>query len=906
MKFGKFALFSLLFAIFLLAIPVMSEEYSASEEKIHEKVQETAVQKTDNEIVKVIVKVKEDGDDGYYKSLLSGFGNVKRTYDTISSFYVELPKSKLDDLASQPYVENLNPVYQLRLSLQESVPLINASAVMSQTVNGVNITGKGIGVCVIDTGISYNHSDLGGCAPTSDINTANCSRVVGGYDFVNNDNDPMDDHGHGTHVAGIAGAKGGIAGVAPDISIIAIKAMNSAGSGSTANVIAGINWCVNNATKFNISVISMSLGGGSFSGYCDGDDPSTAAAIDAAIARNITVVASTGNDGNTTGIGTPACIRNSTAVASTDDAGANKDKISSFSNRNNITDLLAPGSSINSTSKGGGYTQLEGTSMSAPHAAAAFALLYQKFKLLNDLNPAAIFLEDILKNTGVRITDTDGTNLVFSRIDVSNASNSVTDVTAPLFSNLTQSDSAYIKNKNYTFNATVTDFTGTSVVIFEWNNSENVTVSSFETINSTSRTYQANKTDLASGDYTYRWIANDTLNNFRNSGLRNLAIPQTTILIRLFLNGSESNTTYDRGDIVNITATANFTENISFSLFVNFTGTPSEINYSISQIINVTNTSGLSVGVYNITAHYNGSNANYSKTTTTLFMIVRESFRNSSINLTKDILATVNATGTNITLDILVNDTIINNGTNITVGTDNPVDTAPPDFGIGKFIRVIASKNLENRLNYSVLKYHYSTSEIPSNLDESSLRLYRWNDTNWNKLDGNLVGGVNTTGKFVFANLTQFSNFTVAGLLANGQSCSSNSECGSGICSSNLCVATPQPSVSSSASSSGGGGGGGGSVAPTSLSKQTTPNSTSPQQEKPKQNISSPKEEKPVQPSQPVVLTEKAPVPQTNIITGFFLFRSQPSVLTLIITALLVAAILLVYWKRMLIFKNRI
>src|SRR3989338_7120208 len=135
----------------------------------------------------------------------------------------------------------------------------------------MNITGKGETACVIDSGIDYTHPDLGGC--TNDTFLAgNCSKVIAGHDFKNNDTNPIDDQGHGTHVAGIiASTNETYRGVAPDATLVAIKVCDNTTGGNCADedIINGIDWCINNASKYNISVISMSLGGGSFTTYCD-------------------------------------------------------------------------------------------------------------------------------------------------------------------------------------------------------------------------------------------------------------------------------------------------------------------------------------------------------------------------------------------------------------------------------------------------------------------------------------------------------------------------------------------------------------------------------------------------------------------------------------------------------------
>jgi len=118
------------------------------------------------------------------------------------------------------------------------------------------LRGAGYSVAVIDTGIDYNNPNLGGGWG---------KRVVAGYDFVNNDADPMDDNGHGTHVAGIIGSSNAAyAGVAPNVNLIALKVLGADGSGSFGAVEDALKWVIANQAKYNIVSINMSLGSGNF------------------------------------------------------------------------------------------------------------------------------------------------------------------------------------------------------------------------------------------------------------------------------------------------------------------------------------------------------------------------------------------------------------------------------------------------------------------------------------------------------------------------------------------------------------------------------------------------------------------------------------------------------------------
>ena len=213
-------------------------------------------------------------------------------------------------------------------------------------------TGVGAKIAILDTGIDYSHPDLG--------------NYVGGYDFVNGDIDPMDDHGHGTHCAGIAAASsgdGGVVGVAPDASLYGVKVLDSQGSGYYSDIAAGLEWTHTNQTDGQMHVASMSLGGGRGSTTLE-------RACNAAADSGVFVVAAAGNDGRNR-VSYPAKYPSVVAVSATDDA----DGLAWFSNTGDEIELAAPGVAITSTVRGGGYESWSGTSMACPHVAGVAALV---------------------------------------------------------------------------------------------------------------------------------------------------------------------------------------------------------------------------------------------------------------------------------------------------------------------------------------------------------------------------------------------------------------------------------------------------------------------------------------------------------------------------------------------------
>jgi len=251
----------------------------------------------------------------------------------------------------------------------------------------INTGSRQVVVAVIDTGVDYTHPDLTnniwtnpGEIPGNGLDDDGNGFVddVHGYDFVNGDGDPMDDHFHGTHVSGTIGAEGnngiGVAGVCWKTSIMALKFLDAGGSGNTADAIAAIEY----ATLMGARVMNNSWGGG---GY----EQSLKDAIDAAGAANIVFVAAAGNDfGNDNDV-TPLYpagydSTNILSVMATD----HDDLRSDFSNFGLTTvDLAGPGTDVLSCAPGGGYQFLSGTSMATPHVAGACALLLSANPLLN-------------------------------------------------------------------------------------------------------------------------------------------------------------------------------------------------------------------------------------------------------------------------------------------------------------------------------------------------------------------------------------------------------------------------------------------------------------------------------------------------------------------------------------------
>ncbi len=313
-------------------------------------------------------------------------------------------------LRRNPRVEYVEPNYEIQLDLVPNDPRFPELYGMRNTgqtggtagadIKAVNawdlFTGDpNLKVGVIDTGVDYNHPDLAanvwtnpGEIPGNLVDDDNNGYVddVHGYDFVNNDGDPFDDNGHGTHcsgtIAGVGNNNVGVAGVCWQSKIVGIKFLNAAGSGSTAGAISGVQYAI----AVGVRLTSNSWGGGGFS-------QALLDAINAAGAAGQLFIAAAGNSSANNDVtphypssyDTPYII----SVAATD----HNDNLASFSSFGATSvDLAAPGVSILSCQPGGGYQLLSGTSMATPHVAGAAALLMGRFSGITNTQAKALML----------------------------------------------------------------------------------------------------------------------------------------------------------------------------------------------------------------------------------------------------------------------------------------------------------------------------------------------------------------------------------------------------------------------------------------------------------------------------------------------------------------------------------
>lgn len=342
-----------------------------------------------NDNVEIIVECSMDD---RWENMIKQFGTVKYRLPVIDSYVVEIPRKYIYNLKNIKGIKSVHENTHITAQMKNARKVVKWEAAQSQ-----NLTGKGIGVAILDTGI----------APVNDFIQPK-NRLIAFKDFANNKLEPYDDNGHGTHVAGIAcgngtNSNGLYCGIAYESNLIGVKILDKEGKGNTSKVLAGIQWIVDNKDKYNIRIANLSIG----SPGSNSLDP-LVKAVNAAWDCGIIMTIAAGNNGpKNSSITSPGISKKAITVGSSDDSesvtiwGSSQ---KNFSGRGptlecvikpdivapgaNIVSCLSPTAYIDSSNTEGvkivdkNYLQLSGTSMSTPIVTGAIALLLQKYPSL--------------------------------------------------------------------------------------------------------------------------------------------------------------------------------------------------------------------------------------------------------------------------------------------------------------------------------------------------------------------------------------------------------------------------------------------------------------------------------------------------------------------------------------------
>jgi subtilisin family serine protease len=296
-------------------------------------------------------------------------GKVKNTYDSaINGFSAKgLSAEEARQLAGNSQVDKVVQNHKFTMNeTQANPPSWGLDRIDQTDTKGdkkytfPDTAGEGVTAFVIDTGVRITHKDFG-------------KRATHGFDAVDGDDNADDGQGHGTHVAGtIAGSDHGVAKKAK---IVAVRVLDDQGSGTTEQVVKGIDWVTKNAK--GPSVANMSLGGPK--------DEALDAAVQKSIDAGVTYSLAAGNESQDADNSSPARVKDAITVAASDD----KDAQAEFSNFGKLVDIYAPGVDIVSATNTGddATATLSGTSMAAPHVAGAAAIFLGENK---DAKPADV------------------------------------------------------------------------------------------------------------------------------------------------------------------------------------------------------------------------------------------------------------------------------------------------------------------------------------------------------------------------------------------------------------------------------------------------------------------------------------------------------------------------------------
>jgi len=344
-----------------------------------------------NDTFDVIVQFAGPADANAYASVERSAGPLvyKAQWNlALQGFSATMTRAKIEALARSPLVKSIEAEMEVHAFLNTATSWTGVNQARTdfgvdgdRDGNPASYSTTDVVVAIIDTGIDATHVDLDG------------GKVVGWRDEVNGKSAPYDDHGHGTHVSSISAGTGegnaAYKGVAPGAALVGIKVLNSQGSGTTTQIVNGINWMIANKATYNIRAANMSLGA---SGCSNGTD-SISTAVNNAVSNGIIMLVAAGNDGpKGCTIGAPAAAAQAITVGALYDPGEKGWVLAEFSSRGPTADgrikpdIATPGRYITAAqaNSGNAYITYSGTSMATPFMTGVVALMLDADNALTD------------------------------------------------------------------------------------------------------------------------------------------------------------------------------------------------------------------------------------------------------------------------------------------------------------------------------------------------------------------------------------------------------------------------------------------------------------------------------------------------------------------------------------------
>lgn len=344
-----------------------------------------------------------------------------RRYRHVPALAGDITQGGIDRLAHDPRVSSIQLDGHGGGQLKQAVPAIGGDRAHEL----LKMTGKGVRVALLDTGVDTTHPDL-----RDAIVAQHCyTRAACPPRNTNESESGEDDHGHGSNVAGIVASRGVVSapGFAPEAELVVVKVNDRNDRGQQSEWVAGLDWIYDNLTTNHVSIINLSIGTDAlYPGNCDSAEPTLRSAIANLIDAGVTVFAASGNRGSSSMLGAPACISGVIAVGATYDADVGHqppntlsysarwgssfancaddttafDQVACFTNSNDRLDIVAPGAPILSDTLRGGTELYYGTSQAAPVAAGVAAMMLQ---CQPSLGPQQV--KELMRQTGVMRVD---------------------------------------------------------------------------------------------------------------------------------------------------------------------------------------------------------------------------------------------------------------------------------------------------------------------------------------------------------------------------------------------------------------------------------------------------------------------------------------------------------------------